>query len=173
RPDARDLLEPRDVFARRLRQPIDLADAGGRRRPAGHRFVDRFACRQLADVGGELGERAVAAGVGRAARALFETVEDVALGYPRALGAVDAPGVADRDRIDPAAAPRPAGDGAVLAAALAQAVAHLARELGRKRSFANAGRVRLDDAEHLADRFRRNAEAGADTADRRVRRRDV
>ena len=81
--------------------------------------------------------------------------------------------VAHGDRVVPAAAPRTAGDGAVLVAALAQAVAHLAGQLGRQRSFADARRVRLDHAEHASDRARRNAEAGADAADRRVRRGDV
>ena len=56
--------------------------------------------------------------------------------------------VADRDRVVPAAAARTAGDGAVLVAALAQPVAHLAGQLGRQRPFADARRVGLDDAEH-------------------------
>ena len=57
--------------------------------------------------------------------------------------------------------------------ALSQPAAHLAGELGRKRSFADTGCIGLGDAEHAADGPRPDAESGADATDRRVRRSDV
>ena len=74
--------------------------------------------------------------------------------------------VADGDGVVPAAAARPARHRAVFVAAVAQAVAHLAGQLGRQRAFADARRVGLDDAHHGADRARPDAEARAHAADR-------
>ena len=147
--------------------------AGRRRRPARHRFVDRLAAASCPTSDGNSVSVRAAAAVRRADVDALEAVEHVELGQRQAVEAVDARGVADRDRVEPAAAARAPGDRAVLAAALAQPVAHLAGELGRKRSFADARRVRLDHAEHAADGVRRDAEPGADAADRRVRRGDV
>ena len=104
---------------------------------------------------------------------VVEAVEHVELGERQRVEPVDAHAVADGDRVVPAAAPRPAGDRAVLVAAVAQPVAHLAGQLGRQRPLADARRVGLDDAQDAADRPRADAEPGADAADRRVRRGDV
>src|SRR6185436_60270 len=48
--DTGDLLEPRDVVPRGVRESIEGPHAGRRRRPARHRLVDRLAGRELADV---------------------------------------------------------------------------------------------------------------------------
>jgi hypothetical protein len=75
--------------------------------------------------------------------------------------------LAHQHRVEPAAAALAAGDGAELAAALAEPLADLVVELGRERAGADPGRVGLDDAEHEAGAPR--AEAAA--ARRRCRRR--
>ena len=106
------------------------------------------------------------AAVGRADVDAIEAVEHVQLRQRERVETVDARAVAHRDGVVPAAAPRTPGDGAVLVAAVAQAVPHLAGQLGRQRSFADARRVGLDHAHHGADRPRTDAEAGADPADR-------
>ena len=103
---------------------------------------------------------------------LLEAVEHVELGQRERVEAVDARARSARDRVVPAAAARPAGRRAVLLAALAQPIAQLAGQLGRQRPFADARRVGLGHAEHAVDRARRHAEAGADAADRGVRRGD-
>ena len=103
---------------------------------------------------------------------LVEAVEHVELGDRERVEAVHAHRVAHHHRVVPAAPARAPGRGAVLAAALAQQVALGAVQLRRQRSLADAGRVGLGDAEDRADGARADAEAGADAADRRARRRD-
>src|SRR2546430_15674710 len=56
--------------------------------------------------------------------------------------------------VDPAAAPRPAGDGAEFAAALADQAADLVLLLGRERPLSHAGRIGLANAAHIIDRRR-------------------
>ena len=69
-------------------------------------------------------------------------------------------GATQRDRVEPAAAPRPTRDGAELVPDAREMLAHLVEELGRERTRADARRVGLHDAEHGVDVAR--AEAGAD-----------
>ena len=90
---------------------------------------------------------------------LGEAVEHVELGQRDAVDAVDLHRLADQHGIEPAAAARPAGDGAELAAALAEQPAGLVGQLGRERAGADARGVGLGDAEHVVERAR--AQAGA------------
>ena len=80
--------------------------------------------------------------------------------------------VAQGDRVDPAGAPRPAGGGADLAAALAQLLAHLVVELGREGAGADPGRVGLGDAPDLVEVAGPDARADRRRAGDRVRRGD-
>ena len=82
---------------------------------------------------------------------------------------VHADRVLQRDQVDPAAAARPPGRGAELAAGLAHALADLVVELGRERASTDARAVGLRDAPHLVDRRRSDACAGARCAGDRVR----
>ena len=99
--------------------------------------------------------------------------EHVELGDDETGQAVERDGVSRRDRVEPAAAPRPARDGAELAALAAQSFAALVVQLGWKRSGADARAVGLEHADHAADRARPDSEAGARAARDRVRARDV
>ena len=72
--------------------------------------------------------------------------------------------------VEPAGAPPPAGVGAELAAPLDQEVADAVEQLGRERPGADAGRVRLGDADDPVDVARPDAGAGAGAAGHRVRR---
>src|SRR5690606_25945317 len=67
--------------------------------------------------------------------------------------------------VDPAAAARAAGGGAVFLAAVAQALADFVVEFGRERAAADAGGVGLADAQHVVDRIRADAGAGERAAD--------
>ena len=168
------LFEPRDVAARGVGQIRPAADALASA-PTSRASIRTPARRPQAGPRSDGNSVSVRAPqrVGRADVDVIEAVEHVELGQRERVEAVDADAVAHGDGVVPAAAARPAGDRAVLVAALAQAVAHLAGQLGRQRPLADARRVGLGDAQHAADRLRRHAEAGAHAADRRVRRRDV
>ena len=65
---------------------------------------------------------------------------------------------------------RLSGDGAELAAAVAEGLADRVGQLGRERAAADPGRVGLGDAEHKADRRRRDAGPGRGLPGHRVRR---
>src|SRR5262245_10292942 len=119
--------------------------------PPRHRLVDRLASGELSDIRRKLGERASAAGVRRADVDALEAVEHVELRQRQAVEAVDARGVADGDRVVPAASARAAGDCAIFAPALPQPVAHFAGELGGERYIHNARGIRHDDAQISAE----------------------
>src|SRR5471032_3179228 len=70
--------------------------------------------------------------VGDADLDLLLAVEHVELGQRNAVDAVQLHRLAHHHRIEPAAAPRPAGVGAELLAAIAQALADCVLELGRE-----------------------------------------
>ena len=58
-------------------------------------------------------------------------------------------GAPQRDRVEPAAAPPPAGHRAEFVADARQMLAELVEQFGRKRTRADARGIGLDDAEHL------------------------
>jgi hypothetical protein len=60
--------------------------------------------------------------------------------------------LAYQHRIEPAAAALAARDRAEFMARVAEELADLVLQLGRERAFADAGRVGLGDAEHIAER---------------------
>ena len=90
--------------------------------PALERGVDGLDGLESAHVGGDdVGHFAVDLVAGADGN-LFEVVQDVHLGDDEPLGAVDHVGVAEQRQVEPAAAARAAGDGAVLLAAARGAV---------------------------------------------------
>ena len=111
-----------------------------------------------------------AAAIGGADLDLVEPVEHVELGQRDAVDAADLDRLAHHHRVEPAAAARPAGDDAELAAAFAEGLADLVRQLGRERAAADPGRVGLGDAEHKADGARRDPRPGRGLPRERVRR---
>src|SRR5690606_28985260 len=98
--------------------------------------------------------------VGDADLELFHAVEHVELGDAQAGDAVDGHGALERDDVHPAAAARAAGGGAVLGAAVADALADLVVQLGRERAAAHAGSVGLRYTQHVVDVLRAHAGAG-------------
>ena len=90
----------------------------------------------------------------------------------RPVHAAELDRLADQHGVEPAAAARPAGDGAELVAALAQPLADRVDELGRERAGADARRVGLGDAEHEADAVGADAGPGGRRRRHRVRRGD-
>src|SRR5690606_17448079 len=107
--------------------------------------------------------------VRHAHRDLLPAGEDVQLGQEEVGEAVDAGGVAGDHRVEPAAAPVAAGGDTALAADAPQGLAVLVEQLRRERSGADAGRVRLEDADDPADLRRAHARARAGAARGRVR----
>ena len=81
--------------------------------------------------------------------------------------------VADGDGVEPAAAARAAGGGAVLAAEVANALADVVVQLGGKRPAADARAVGLGDADHLVDPAAGHAGAAGDADARSVAAGDV
>ena len=91
--------------------------------PALERGVDGLDGLEAAHVGGDVVGHLAVDLVADADGDLVELVEDVHLGDDQPLGAVDQVGVAEQRKVEPAAAARTAGDGAVLLAAGAEQVA--------------------------------------------------
>src|SRR5579871_3408286 len=89
-----------------------------------------------------------------------EAVENVEFGERKAVDAAGPHRLAHQHRVEPAAAPLAPGVDAELPAATADLLADLVGELGRERPLADAGRIGLADAEHIADRARAHAGAG-------------
>ena len=117
------LLEEVQIILRQLRQFVELGDAFGGGLPAFERGVDGLDGLEAAHVGGDdVGELAVDLVAG-ADGDLVALVHDVHLGDDQPFGAVDHVGVAEQRQVEPAAAARAAGDGAVLLAAGAEQVA--------------------------------------------------
>ena len=102
-----------------------------------------------------------------------EPVEHVELGERELGEAVDAHRLAQHHAVEPAGAAATAGDGAELPADVDQRVAVGVEQLGRERAGADAGGVRLGDADDPVDVARPDAGADAGAAGGRVRRRDV
>ena len=106
--------------------------------------------------------------VGHADGNLLEFVEHVELGDDDAVETVDRRSVTEQRDIEPAAAARPAGDGAEFLAAAADLLARSVQRLGRKRAAADAGDICLGYADDAADAGGRNACAGAGAAGARA-----
>ena len=106
----------------------------------------------------------------RADLQLGKPVEDVEFGQRKRVEAIDPDRVSHRHGVVPAAPPRTSGHCTEFLSALAQPVPEFSRQLGWQRSFADAGRVGLRHTQDAVDGPRRNAEAGADAADRGIRR---
>src|SRR6185437_13922070 len=90
---------------------------------------------------------------------LGEAVQHVELGQGNAVDAADLDRLPHHDRVEPAATALAAGDGAELAAALAEPLPGLVGELGREGAAADARRIGLGDAEDIADCAGTNARA--------------
>src|SRR2546425_6702614 len=114
---ADQLLEPLEI-APRLRRQIGLVLGPARRRaPALDLLVDGLGLGDHVLVHGEVGEGLAAVPVVDADLQGLALVENVELGEGHRVEAVDPRRVASDDRVEPAAAPRPTGGGAVLVAA--------------------------------------------------------
>src|SRR5665213_768081 len=153
--------------ARGRRQVGDAADAANLVGPAGMLFDLHLQARIGQPV--DAARRAVGAPVPGDDPEPLEPREHVELGDHQPVEAVELTGVARCDRVVPAAPTRAAGRDAELATDGAQPFAALVVQLGGKRSAADAGAVRLRDAEHASDRRRSDPEPDAGAAGDGVR----
>src|SRR6202042_444494 len=136
---AYQFLDPANVFDGLGRQLRPRAGAGGFLLPAGDGLVDRLDARLGMLARRQIIDLLAVEPIADADLDLFEAVEDVELGQSEAANAAGAYGLAHQHRVEPAAAPWPAGDDAELLAALAERLADLVELLGRKRPGADAG----------------------------------
>src|SRR6185369_18064322 len=128
-----------------LRQRLVRADADGAFHPAGELLVDGLAALELFGADRQdLGERLFEL-VADADLHYLDSVEHVELGDAQAGGAVQLDRALQRRGVEPPGAPRPARGGAELPAALAQALAHVVRQLGREGTLAHASRIRSEE----------------------------
>ena len=102
--------------------------------------------------------------VAHADRQLGEGGEDVELRQRERRDAVQAHRVAQPDEVEPAAAALAARDGAELAAELAHPVLVGPFDLGRERPLADAGHVRLRDADDRVDPRRADSDPDGSAA---------
>ena len=143
------------VGLRVLRQVVEGAASVMSSDQPGELLVDRLRVVEVGLVERELVEALAVDLVRDADRDLLPAGQHVELGQDEVGDAVD-PGRVARDRgVEPAAAAGTAGRRAVLAAGLAQGLAVVVEQLGRERAVADAGRVRLEDADDPVDVRRR------------------
>src|SRR5690242_623364 len=149
-----------DVVAAALRQVVPAPGRADLLLPPRHLLIDRRAVLVVGDVG----DRVVVAGapevVSGADLQLRLVVEDVQAHERSDADAVQPGGVAGDGGVEPADAAGAAGHGAELVAALPYLVPHLVRELRRERPVADAGGVRLEDADGEVDPGRWDSAAG-------------
>ncbi len=169
---ADQLFETADVFDRGGGQIGPGPRAAGAFAPTLGGLVDRLELGLRGGAGRQVIVALPAMPIGGADLDLVEAVEHVELGQRDAVDAADLDRLAHQRGVEPAAAPRPAGDGAELVAALAEPAADLVVELGRERAAADPRGVGLGDAEHIADGADRQAGAGGGLAGGGVRRGD-
>ena len=136
---------------RRGWQRLGGFDPGGARHPARHLFVNRLTARQGFAVRWRGVQLLSVQLVGHANFNLLQLVENIQLGNAQAGDTVYLNDPAQGHHIDPATAPGPAGGRAEFLALVPQMLTDAVEQLRGKRSCADAGRVCLDDAEHVVD----------------------
>src|SRR5579864_1500037 len=137
--DTCPLAQEAEVIARSRRQIVVTRQAPRLGLPAGQRLVDWLGCFEAAKRSGHRLQIAVL----RTNRDFVELVEHIQLGDHQAGETVDHGRVAQQRDIKPAAAPRTAGDSAILVTGLPDSFAIITLELGGKRAAANASCVGL------------------------------
>src|SRR6185312_1587239 len=158
------LLDEVDVVAGLLGEVRPFEDAHGRALPALEGTQHRLGGLQAAAVRREIAQGLAVQLVGDADGDLVEVVEHVELGQRHGADTVEELAVAGRHRVEPAAAPGPAGDGAELVAAMAQDLARGVRQLAGEGAAADARGVGLEQAHGAVDSRRRHAGARAGAA---------
>src|SRR5438309_9395178 len=170
RVDPDQLLDALDVPASVLGQLLVFALVAQRLLPTGQLLVDRLGALEQLGIGGEFAHRLP---VGQLVRDgdedLLESGEHVELGHRQSRQSVHARGVAQDQRIEPAAAARPAGGGSELRADAAQPVADGVLQFGGQRAVAHARSVRLGDADDGVNRRGTDPRADRCVARHRVR----
>src|SRR3972149_1560679 len=171
--DAGELLEPPYIGLGLCGKLGELRDALRGGVPAIELLVYRFAPGEDACLCGEVVDLRALESIPGADLYLRELVEHVELCDHQAVEPVHARGVPEGYGVKPAASPRPAGRGAVLAALLAAPVRLLALELGRGRAFSDPRAVGLCYADYLVYPGRADAAPGGGAAGHRVARGDI
>ena len=161
------LLDGVDVHPGRPGQVLEPGDAADVLPPALEQLVDRLGVVDLGlGHGPVLGHLAVDP-VGDGHRDPFQAREHVQLGHEQLGEPVDPGRVAEPDRVQPAAAPGPAGGGAELVTGRPQRLGLGLAGLGRERARPDPGHVRLGDAHDPLDPARADPGPGQGPAGHR------
>ena len=152
-------LDPAHVLDRLAGQIRPASRACGAIAPALHGLVDRSAARLRIRGGRQIIENRAVQFIAGADLQFVKPVQHIQLGQRNPVDARGRTGLAHQNRVEPAAAPLAPGGRAELMAALAQPLAIGVVQFGRKRAFADAGRIGLHDAQHEVDGTR--ADPGA------------
>src|SRR5205085_8915449 len=123
------------------------------------RFIDRLNFRQSVHVRTKIVEGRAAMLVADADAYGFQAAKDVEKRQRDFRGTAKIGGIFDGNRVEPAAAARAAGGGAIFIPALADVAAGGVVLFRRKRPAAHARAVGLHDPDKVADSLRRNAGA--------------
>src|SRR3954468_9785227 len=154
------LLDAPQVIACGLRQALVVLDADGALLPPRQLVVHRHAALELLrtdrqDVGELAVDRVAGADLHR-----LDAIEDIELGDANAGDAVQLDRALERRGVEPAGAPRPTGGRPELLTALAQPLADVVGQLGRKWPATHSRAVSLGDAQDVVQVHRPDAGAG-------------
>src|SRR5690242_11285205 len=160
------------VVERGSRQIFGVANAFGGALPAGQRAVFGTNVLEILGGGGHFVNGSAFVAVAYANLNFALRIKDVELGHDERGDAVEHNGIAQNGKIEPSATPRPAGDGAVLLAAVSYFARIEVGHLRREWPAAHARGIGLGDAGDSGNSRGRDAQSRASAARSRVRRSD-
>ena len=149
--DADYLAQPVEISPRVGGQIAKAADIADFHLPAGQGLVNRHNTAQIVYVTGEIGRFAAVQFISGANPDLRQLAEHVQQHYTQCIHSAKACGIADGYGVEPAATPRTPGDGPVFVAAVANVLAGGVILFGGEGAAADAGSIRLDNADYLGD----------------------
>ena len=152
------------IFFSVFRQLVIVTDAADVGHPAVELFENRLNLSQNVQACRNAFENLIANLVANAHFNLRHIVEDIQTGNCQIIQAVQACAVTQHESIQPAAATRTTGYGAVFMAGFADLVAGAVciQQLGDEGTFTNAGGISLNYADNMVDEAGTYATAGAD-----------
>ena len=165
---AQQLAEPVEILPGIGRQIADAADVADLLLPAGQRLVDRHHPAKIVHVAGKIGGPLAVQFVGGANLQFRQLAQNVQQHHRQHVDAAEAGGIAGGHGVEPAAAPGPPRDRAVLVPPAADVLARLVVLLGGERSAADPRGIGLDDADDLGDVSTGHARAGRNAHARAV-----
>src|SRR5690606_17076437 len=157
-----------DIFDRLRRKIIPRTRTGGRFRPARQRFIDRLHARLRAHGGRQIVDALAVKFIGDADLDFVETIQNIKLCQRDSGDAGGTNRLANDHGIEPAAATLATRYHAKFMTLGAEELTDFVVEFGRERTFANARRIGLGNAEYIANSCRTKARTGSSLTGNRV-----